>query len=251
MAIRAVLFDLGDTLWGFAGDLEGAVLAQYRRAYADIRDLDGWPAPERLMQAVVEQLRAARIAYSSEPGLHQQQPTETLVAAALSAFGLLMPRASVARLTDIIFRAEEALALKQPPEPEMVGAVAGLRQRGLRLGCVSNNVMSAAQIGDILAARGLAPYFECIVSSAEAGYRKPHRGCFEPALQALDVAACECVFVGDRLDADVAGAGALGMTAVLTQQYRCEDPAGSEATADFVIRHLRELGACLDRLATP
>ena len=51
----------------------------------------------------------------------------------------------------------------------------------------------------------------------------------------------EVIFVGDRLDADVAGPAALGMRTVLTLQYRQEDHTTAPVRPDAVIYHLSEL----------
>ena len=62
---------------------------------------------------------------------------------------------------------------------------------------------------------------------------KPHPAIFEEALRRLGVEAKETVFVGDMVWADVQGAQALGMKAVLTHQYRQEDPG--EAKPDLIV----------------
>ncbi|MGB6837173.1 MAG: HAD family hydrolase, partial [Dehalococcoidia bacterium] len=66
------------------------------------------------------------------------------------------------------------------------------------------------------------------------------------ALADLDVEPAEAVFVGDRMPEDIAGAQAVGMRAILTHQYRQEEPQGG--TPDAIIAHLRELPAWVDRI---
>ena len=74
-----------------------------------------------------------------------------------------------------------------------------------------------------LAALGLSDAFDVVVVSDELGrqYRKPHPAPFRAALSALGVAPHEALFVGDRPDKDVAGAAAAGMRCirVLTGEY--------------------------------
>jgi len=53
------------------------------------------------------------------------------------------------------------------------------------------------------------------------------------------------VFVGDRLVDDIAGAQAVGMRAVLTRQYRSEEP--DSIAPDAVIEHITELPGVLAR----
>jgi putative hydrolase of the HAD superfamily len=61
------------------------------------------------------------------------------------------------------------------------------------------------------------------------GKRKPHPAIFERALEALEVAPADSVFVGDRLLEDVRGAGELGMTTVQALWFRADEhPEGGE-----------------------
>jgi putative hydrolase of the HAD superfamily len=59
--------------------------------------------------------------------------------------------------------------------------------------------------------------------------RKPHPAIFERALEVLDVAPENALFVGDRLFEDVRGAAELGMTTVQALWYRADaHPDGAE-----------------------
>jgi putative hydrolase of the HAD superfamily len=62
---------------------------------------------------------------------------------------------------------------------------------------------------------GLGGYLSTVISSADVGLHKPDPRIFEVACQHLGVSASEAVHVGDHHYADVAGAMAAGMTAVL------------------------------------
>lgn len=63
----------------------------------------------------------------------------------------------------------------------------------------------------VLEDAGLAEHFDAIVVSEEVGIRKPRREIFEATLAKLGVAPGEALHVGDNLDADVAGAAAVGL----------------------------------------
>ena len=89
-------------------------------------------------------------------------------------------------------------------------------------------------------------YIDALVVSSEVGWEKPHPAIFQEALRRLGVDAKEAVFVGDMVWPDVQGAQALGMKAVLTHQYRQEDPG--DAKPDLVIDRLSEVVDYVDRL---
>lgn len=93
---------------------------------------------------------------------------------------------------------------------------------------------------------GLAGLLDAAVFSSEIGVRKPRPLIFETVLERIEVKPVDAVFVGDRLVDDVAGAQALGMRAVLTRQYRREEPDDIEP--DAVIERVTELPAVLARL---
>jgi len=65
-----------------------------------------------------------------------------------------------------------------------------------------------------LASANLSGYFKEIITSECSGYKKPERKCFEHALSRANVAAPECLMVGDNLEADVLGAKNAGIDQV-------------------------------------
>ena len=65
-------------------------------------------------------------------------------------------------------------------------------------------------------------------------------------MERLNVPPEAVVFVGDRLREDVMGPKALGMRAILTHQFRQEDPAQARVPPDAVITRLAELPALLE-----
>ncbi len=72
------------------------------------------------------------------------------------------------------------------------------------------------EVQDIkIAASDLGKYFETIVTSEEAGVKKPHKGIFEYALQKAGASAAVSLMIGDDPDVDVLGARDSGMGQVL------------------------------------
>ena len=73
---------------------------------------------------------------------------------------------------------------------------------------------------------GLLDYLPARVYSCEFGMTKPHPSIYRHALDKLDVAPAEAIFVGDKLKVDVVGPQRLGMHGVLVASpFRVEsDP---------------------------
>jgi putative hydrolase of the HAD superfamily len=95
--------------------------------------------------------------------------------------------------------------------PEVPAALARLRDEGLRLGVISN---WDRRLPGVLAALGLAPYFDAVVYSSRAGVEKPDGRIFHQAAAELGVAPAAVLHVGDGRLEDVEGAVAAGMRAL-------------------------------------
>jgi HAD superfamily hydrolase (TIGR01509 family) len=239
---RIVLFDIGGTLWSSPAE-DPAALAGCYGLGRDIlcRAVSEPPAIEALIDAVEGYFAEWEERWRADATIVEQRRTPAFVAEALQRTGLAVDAGVLEAFTDAILEVSVGTARVEPPEPGMREALEGLRALGLRLGCVSNAFMGAATLQRIMDERGLGPYLEFTVSSCELGYRKPHPEIYRAALRHFDVAAPEAVFVGDRLDADVAGPASLGMRTVLTHQYRREDQSDAKVAPDAVIGHLSEL----------
>ncbi|MHB8469139.1 MAG: HAD family hydrolase [Gaiellaceae bacterium] len=107
-----------------------------------------------------------------------------------------------------------------------------LRERGLKLGLVSNAFDPPELAHAELARIGVAERLDVAVFSSEIGVRKPQPAIFERALAALGVAPEHALFVGDVLATDIAGAAALGMRTCQALWFNADDDPDAPA-ADF------------------
>ena len=117
--------------------------------------------------------------------------------------------------------------------PDAPNALRELRRRGLRVVVVSNWDVSRHER---LAETGLAELVDGAVASAELGAAKPDPAIFAAGLELAGVRAEEACHVGDSLEADVEGARAAGVRAVLLDRDGAEPRAGVPT-----IRSLAEL----------
>jgi putative hydrolase of the HAD superfamily len=124
-----------------------------------------------------------------------------------------------------------------------------LRERGLKLGLVSNTAWPAAAHDPDLEHFDIKHLLECRIYSCEIGWEKPAPQIFHAALDCLGLAPDEAVFVGDFLRYDVAGAQAVGMKAVWKRvPDRPDEVDDHKIIPDATITHIGELPAVLDRL---
>jgi putative hydrolase of the HAD superfamily len=108
-------------------------------------------------------------------------------------------------------------------------ALAGLRGLGLRLVCVSNWDYTLPRV---LARCGLGGALDGVVTSAEAGARKPDPAIFERGLALAGAAPAEAIHIGDSPSEDVAGARAAGIDALLIRR-----DGGGDIESLAAIRH--------------
>jgi putative hydrolase of the HAD superfamily len=103
-------------------------------------------------------------------------------------------------------------AIRFSAYPDAAPALGALRDRGLRLIAVSNWDCALPRV---LERCGIERMLDGVVTSAEAGARKPDPAIFTAALELAGCEAGEALHVGDTADEDVAGARAAGIRPLL------------------------------------
>lgn len=114
-----------------------------------------------------------------------------------------------------------------------------------KLGIISNYALPECAY-KLLKDQGLYDLFDAIVVSGAVNKRKPSPDIFFDTLKGLDVSASEAVFVGDTLAADVEGSKAVGMKAVYIK--RRDEKQDGNFQPDFTIKRLAQLPPLLQNL---
>src|SRR5712691_8838796 len=91
---------------------------------------------------------------------------------------------------------------------------------------------------------GLLDYFDPIVVSGDHGYRKPDRRLFQAALDGMNVAAANAMYVGNDMHRDIFGAREAGLTTVMFDSDQGKK-AYRDCVPDYTITDLRDLLAIL------
>jgi putative hydrolase of the HAD superfamily len=134
-------------------------------------------------------------------------------------------------------------------DSEGPGVLSGLRDRGIKVGVLSNTLWSRARHEMIFERDNVLGLIDAAVYSSEIPWVKPHPEAFKAALEAVGVEdADSCVFVGDRLFEDIYGAGSLGMrTVYIPHSNLPEHEIGhTEGEPDAVIHSLADLLPLID-----
>jgi putative hydrolase of the HAD superfamily len=197
--LEAVLFDWGDTLMRWNWDPQ---LLESGHA-AGLRALGRDPLP-----ALTTRFRDAYLPLLLAPGTLEEVEYPGLIRRLLAETGIPVDDDELERYLEAEHTAwGEALQLGDTTH----ALLESLRDRGLKLGLVSNAIDPPGLLHRDLERLGIAERVDVAVFSSEVGWRKPHRTIFERALDPLGVAPESVLFVGDKLATDVAGASALGM----------------------------------------
>jgi HAD superfamily hydrolase (TIGR01549 family) len=217
--LRAVLFDLDDTLFDHArathvalGTLRDVDPALGRWSIDELERrhrivLEAWHQEVLAGRASIDQARMARFAeLVSQAG---GDGTESRAAALASRYRSLYETAWY------------TVAGARP----LLEALAG---RGLRLAVVTNNVRREQQLK--LARCGLTSLVEALVTSEEVGVQKPDPRIFQTALDQVGVSAPDAIMVGDAWATDIEGARRAGVRPVWLNRFGglSPDPSVSE-----------------------
>ncbi|HEX3268071.1 MAG TPA: HAD family hydrolase [Gaiellaceae bacterium] len=218
--LEAVLFDLGDTLMQFAYSPE-LVSAGHRAGLAAI-GRDGLPGDD----ALTEHFREHYEPFVWVPGTVEEIEYPGLVRRLLADFGVTIDDDELRRYLEAEHAAWDPARVLGAHTHALLES---LRERGLKLGLVSNAFDPGWLLHRDLEQMGLAQRLDFSVFSSEVGTRKPHAAIFERALEVLGVEPENALFVGDRLYEDIRGAGELGMTTVQALWFRADEhPDGGE-----------------------
>jgi putative hydrolase of the HAD superfamily len=129
---------------------------------------------------------------------------------------------------------------------DVIPTLSALRDAGLAMGIVANVDWQAEVIDRHLESLGLLEFFRVRAYSTEHGARKPHPNLFRAALDELNLAPAEAIYVGDDSAVDLLGARRAGMRCIL----RSSDASGRERRlAAHVIERIGQLTNIL-RLTT-
>jgi len=241
--LRAVLFDLGDTLVDLGegrGDYEARLAGRGVHVCDALAALGATIADRpRFATALAHESEARyQAAVAAQRGLDVYDVMRQF----LPQMGLPADETWVRAAGDAFYQSRGDGAGLRIGARELLTE---LRGRGYLLGVISNTLQPGHLMDRTLAGRGLLDFFPVRIYSSEARVAKPHPAIFRAALAALDLPPVQVAYVGDRLVADVAGAQGVGMKAVLIEVAH-----RAEHAADIVPHaRIRELPELLEVLA--
>lgn len=233
--VRAVLFDVDDTLVDFAGSAAAGLVSLLGGAASH----DGLPATwQELTDRHYPRFLAGEVAFA-------EMQLERLVEL-LAWAGLPVPDRD--GLLALEARRQEEMTRNYRLFDDVSPCLAALGS--YRMGVVSNS--DGPHQRAKLASVGLSEAFEVVVISGEVGHPKPDARIFLEACRRLRLPPAAVAYVGDRLDVDAHGAAAAGLHGVWLDRRGtgrvsglAADPPAADVPPVTVITTLDQLPALL------
>jgi putative hydrolase of the HAD superfamily len=244
--LKGVLFDLASTLLEYHLD-----------------DIDGWGPLQREMNRELH-------AYLAERGHgHRLPPLDEFIEIVATASEEMWESARVTMrgrpLTDLLpdlFERHGITGL-QPEEcilpwyrrvtdviyvePDTRPTLVALRERGLKLGVVSNTAWPAVVHDLDLSRYDLLDLLDCRIYSCEIGWEKPAPQIFRAALDCMGLPPSDVAFVGDFLRYDVAGAQGVAMKGIWKRvEGRPPEADDHSVVPDATVTRISEVPVALE-----
>lgn len=251
--IRGIAFDLFDTLVDqnhgrlAPVEIEGGrrVGATTPALHATIRDRVGHPISLAEFAELQREVDRALRAETIDRGLELPTPER------FAALAARLECPDVPSIAEALTEAHMGMlreAVTVPPHHAPILTTLALDYPLALCSNFSHAPTARALLGQV----GLAEHLHTVVISDEVGVRKPRREIFEAVVEGFGLEPREILHVGDNLEADVAGAAAVGMRTVWLT--RCvADPESvfaryEGARPDFSLEDLADLPVLLARL---
>lgn len=243
--IRAVIFDMGNTLMRFVRPGEGTwreledrgIRGLYRYLVAEGHPIRAHE--DAFVEAMFERLA---VGWEQSTGGHVNLRAVDWIAAGAADHELNLDEQTLLAAAHAY-----ALPLREGVSevPGAGAALTALRLRGCRIGLISNTIWPGQLHLEDMEQLGLRQHIEHAVFSGDAGVWKPSAAIFTRVLDGLGVAPADAVFVGDNPREDILGAQAVGMRAIWV---RSQEFALGDVLPEAIITDQTELIDALEQL---
>jgi len=240
--IKAVLFDLGETLLSFGKiDTKQLFLEGARLSY-DFLKTQGQPTGNFTFY-FWSKLICVRVRYWLSNFTGRDFDTLALLKKAGTKRGIKLTPKQWQHLAWLWY---EPLSKTAKSEPDIKETLAVLKDSGLKLGIISNTFVNGSSLEKHLEQLDILDYFTVRLYSYEFRYRKPNLEMFRVAAKRIGETFENILYVGDRINKDIKPAVKLGMHAVLKEAYT---NAGKKVPKGIhKIKQLAELPSLIEKI---
>jgi putative hydrolase of the HAD superfamily len=242
--IKAVLFDLGETLLNFGKVKTTRLFRQGARLSYDYLKSSGQPVGNFECYCWIN-LLILRIRHLISSITKKDFNSLALLRAVGTRVGVRLDREQWQHFAWLWYEPLSKMATTEPTIKETLVTLKGLR---LKLGILSNTFVSAHSLEQHLKQLGLLDFFSVRLYSYQFDFRKPDLRVFKIAAERLDEAAENILYVGDRIDMDIEPALKFGMQPVLKAAYTNAGKTSPDGA--WKIDQISELPALIKKINT-
>jgi HAD superfamily hydrolase (TIGR01549 family) len=235
--IEAIIFDLGNTLLYFDGDIDEIRKLAAEALLKSLR-CSGLNLPDDFADNYLEMLSF----YHQKREIdHVEFPARVI----LNEF--VLEWTNIQLTEDVISKAlEEHYLISQrywKNVRDLKYILDSLKMWNYKLGIISN-ASDDADVQVLVDNAGIRDYFDFVLTSAAIGVRKPDPIVFQKVLNQWNLSGKQVAMVGDTITADIVGANRLGMQSIWVTEH-ADTTFGSindqSLKPDFIISELVEL----------
>ncbi|NQT01551.1 MAG: HAD family hydrolase [Planctomycetes bacterium] len=240
--IKAVLFDLGDTLLDFGKIYPGRLFRQGARLSYDFLKSCGQPV--------------GSFKYYCWRNLIALQVRRLLSNITRNDFNSLVLLRWIGIKKGIRLDGQqwrhfgwlwyEPLSKIATTEPDIKETLTKLKNSGLKLGIVSNTFVNGCSLEKHMEQVGILDFFEPRMYSYEFDFRKPDARIFRIAAERIGQTPDNILFVGDRINTDIRPAIKVGMRAVMKTAHTNKGKKIPEGAGK--INHISELPELIEKI---
>jgi HAD superfamily hydrolase (TIGR01549 family) len=213
--IKAVLFDLGETLLDFGKVKTTQLFRQGARLSYDYLKSSGQPVGS-FEYYCWSNMIALRIRHFISNITKNDINSSALLRRIGTNKGIKFDAEQWRHFAWLWYEPLSKIATADPKIKETLISLKGL---GLKLGILSNTFVNANSLEKHLMQFGILDFFTVRMYSYQFDFRKPDARIFKIAAEKIGEAAENIMYVGDRIDKDIEPTLKIGMTPVLKTAY--------------------------------
>ena len=240
--IKAILFDLGETLVNFGKVNELRLFRQGARLSYDFLKSCGQPVGN-FNYYYWRNLISLHICRLSSHVTGKDFDALTLLSKAGAKNGIDLDSQQWQHYAWLWY---EPLSKIGKTEHDVVDTLTKLKKMGLKLGIVSNTFVHRSSLEKHLEQLDILDFFAVRVYSYQFGFRKPDARIFIKAVDKIGERLPNTLFVGDRINKDIKPALMLDMPTVLKQAYTNADKKVPQGA--YKIKKLDELPTLIEKI---
>ena len=241
-SIKAVMFDLGDTLLDF-GKVNTTRLFYHgaQLSYAFLKS-QKQPVPRVFFWYFIRNLASLRWHHVLSNWTRRDFDSLDVLRALGERRGIRLPDSD---WEEMVWLWYEGLGYAADVEPDLAGTMTRLKAQGLKLALLSNTFVHSSTLDRHLGELGLLDFLQERLYSYQFPFRKPDQRIFQAGAERLQEAPEHILYVGDRIDNDIRPTLALGMHAALK---RCYSNVGKRVPdGAWAIDRIADLPALVER----